>query len=421
MPRSIVVLCSIACLLYGVAPLCAKSSEEQAKALDHSIDLGGAIEDADVSPSGEYVSGAVRKCEMSEGSRTCTLFIEVWSSADSKRVANRTLLTNVGEVAVGIRFSADGRVLLVSDGKGKLRLWQTRDLSEINSIDLGFMSADSRNLQEKDNQERARLSKLTGYRMIPSGPQVMQIETSPSAPLVAVVISVGGSEIIRVFDLMSGELLHSWSFPDAFRARLISWSQDGKRIALFLPNMRGFKHPERTDPANLLIYDLVSGQLTAKFEIKEAEDLDAWAPEAPAERRGRVIFLGDDLIVSTRRTPDTFFRPTLRLLDSTTGRTIRTIGAEGTGVRDPIAASADGKVLLGFVGRVQKVMDRELNSRDVAVDTRICVWKMPAGKPAFTSEELPLIPNRASFRLNSTGNWIIGFDQGTKLLVLKLT
>ena len=70
MPRSIVVLCSIACLLYGVAPLCAKSSEEQAKALDHSIDLGGAIEDADVSPSGEYVSGAVRKCEMSEGSRT---------------------------------------------------------------------------------------------------------------------------------------------------------------------------------------------------------------------------------------------------------------------------------------------------------------------------------------------------------------
>jgi len=145
-----------------------------------------------------------------------------------------------------------------------------------------------------------------------------------------------------------------------------------------------------------------------------------WAPEAPAERRGRVIFLGDDLIVSTRRTPDTFFRPTLRLVDSTTGRTIRTIGAEGTGVRDPIAASADGKVLLGFVGRVQKVMDRELNRRDVALDTRICVWKMPAGKPTFTSEELSLIPNRASFRLNSTGNWIIGFDQGTKLLVLKL-
>jgi len=46
-------MCSVACLLYGVLPLCDKSPEEQAKARDHSIDLGGAIEDADISPRGE--------------------------------------------------------------------------------------------------------------------------------------------------------------------------------------------------------------------------------------------------------------------------------------------------------------------------------------------------------------------------------
>lgn len=171
----------------------------------------------------------------------------------------------------------------------------------------------------------------------------------------------------------------------------------------------------------MLIYDVGSGQLTAKFEVKEEMDLDVWAPEFLAERRGRAIFAGNNLIVSTRRTPGTFFRPTLRVSDAKTGKTIRTIGAEGTGVRDPIAVSADGRVLLGFVGRVRKVMDwSDFVSRNVALDTKIRLWEMPAEKVILASEELPLIPNRASFRLNTTGNWIIGFDQGTKLLLVQL-
>jgi hypothetical protein len=133
------------------------------------------------------------------------------------------------------------------------------------------------------------------------------------------------------------------------------------------------------------------------------------------------MFAGNDLIVSTRRTPATFFKPTLRLLDSRTGKTIQTIGAEGTGIRDPIAVSADGKVLLGFVGRVRRVMEwSDFVSRDVALDARIRLWQMLAGKLIFAPEELPLIPNRASFRLNATGNRIIGFDQGTKLFLLQL-
>jgi WD40 repeat protein len=221
------------------------------------------------------------------GSRTCTLDIEVWSSVDSKRVAERTLLTNVGEVTVGIRFSADGHSLVVSDGQGKLHLWQTRDLTGTNSIDLGLMSEDFQNLQEKYKLEMARLSQQIGHPMAPSAPQVMQIEISSSSPLIAVVISIGRAEMIRVFDLTSGNLLFSRSFLDAYRtARPLSWSQDGKRIAIFLPSTRGWKHPERTDPANLLIYDVVADQLTAKFETKEEWNSDVWVPEAPAERRG---------------------------------------------------------------------------------------------------------------------------------------
>jgi WD40 repeat protein len=393
----------------------------QFKVLDHSINLGGAVEDADISPDGEFIAAAVRKCGIPGRSQTCILDIEVWSSADATQLANRVSLTNVGDVAVALRFSADAHTLVISDGQGKLHLWRTTDLADINSIDLGLTSKDFLDLQERYNQEMAQLSEQLGRPIAPRTPRVMQIESSPSSPVIAVVISLGRAEMIRVFDLTSGKLLHSWSFMDAYRAaRPLSWSQDGKRIAISLPSTRGMKHPERTDLANLLIFDIASGQLTAKLEINEQWDSDVWVAEAPAERRGRVLFAGNDLIVSTRRTSATFFRPTLRVLDSRTGGTIRTISAEGTGVRDPIAASADGKVLLGFVGRVRKVMDRELFRRDVALDARICLWKMPAGELIFASEELPLIPNRASFRLNATGNWIIGFDQGTKLLVFQL-
>jgi hypothetical protein len=161
----------------------------------------------------------------------------------------------------------------------------------------------------------------------------------------------------------------------------LSWSQDGKRIAVLLPGTRDLKHPERTDPANLLIYDVISGQLTAKFETKEE-----W--ERSLSAGGRILFAEDDLIVSTRRMPGTFFRPTLQVFDSRTGDTIRTISAGGTGVRDPIAISADGKVLLGFVGRVRKEMiGSDLVTMNVPVDARIRLWQMPAGRLIFASED----------------------------------
>ena len=105
--------------------------------------------------------------------------------------------------------------------------------------------------------------------MSQSGPRVVQVEPSPSSPLVTVVIRIGAAEMIRVFDLTSGKLLRSWSFLDAVSykgAPPLSWSRDGKRLAISLPSTRGLKHPGRTAPANLLIYDVRSGQLAAKFE-----------------------------------------------------------------------------------------------------------------------------------------------------------
>lgn len=377
----------------------------QFKVLDHSINLGGAVEDADISPDGEYIAAAVRKCGIPGRSETCILDIEVWSSADATQLASRVLLTKVGDFAVALRFSADAHTLVISDGRGKLHLWRMTDLADIDSIDLGLTSKDFLDLQERYNQEMAQLSKQLGHPIAPRAPRVMQIESSPSSPLIAVVISVGRAEMIRVFDLASGRLLHSWSFMDAYRGAEVSWSQDGKRIAISLPSTRGLKHRERTDPANLVIYDAPSGQLSAKFEI---------AGE-------RVVFAGNSLIVSTHRMPGTFFRPTLRVYDSRTGEIIRAISAGETGVRDPIAISADGKVLLGFVGHVRKeVIWSDLTTMDVPFDARIRLWEMPTGKPIFASEDLPMIPKRASFRLNATGNWIIGFDQGTKLLLLQL-
>jgi WD40 repeat protein len=402
---------SAVCLFYGVAPLSAQLAGEQVKelpfkVLTRSIDLGGAVEDADIAPDGEYTAAAVRKCGMPGGSRTCTLDIEVYRTADSKGVASRTLLTNVHEVAVAIRVSAGGHTLVISDGRGKLHLWLMTDLIDIDSIDLGLTSEDFLDLQERYNQETAQLSKQLGHPIAPRAPRVMQIESSPSSPLIAVVISVGRAEMIRVFDLTSGKLLHSWSFMNAFRTAAVSWSQDGRHLAISLLSTRGMKHPERTDPANLLIYDVLSGQLAAKFEIRAA---------------GRVVFAGDYLIDSTSRMPGTFFKPTLRVFDSRTGNRIRTIGAEGTGVRDPIAISADGKVLLGFVGHVRKEMIwSDLTTVDVPFDARIRLWEMPAGKLIFVSEDLPLIPKRASFRLNAAGNRVIAFDQGTKLLLFQL-
>lgn len=395
---SLAVLLTILC----VPRQCFSESE----VLDHSIDLRGAVEDADISPSGEYVAAAVRKCGMLDGSPTCTLDIEVWSSAESTQLANRVLLTNVREFAVAIRFSSDGQALVISDGLGKLHLWRMSNLAEIGSIDLGLKNEDMQDLQTMDVKEHAWMYERFP-RMTPSAPRVLQIETSPSSPLVAAAIRVGGAEMIRVFDPTSGKLLQSWGFLDAATYKgtpPLSWSQDGKRLAISLPGTRGLKHPVRTDPADLLIYDAVSGQLSAKFETNK-----------------HVTFAGDNLIASTRRMPGTFFSPTLRVFDTNTGVTIQTIRVEGTGVRDPIATSADGKMLLGFVGHVRREMLwSDLVTTDVPVDARIQLWEIPTGKLVFVSDDLHLIPLRASFRLNATGNWIIGFDQGTRLLLLQL-
>ena len=73
------------------------------------------------------------------------------------------------------------------------------------------------------------------------------------------------------------------------------------------------------------------------------------------------------------------------------------------------------------MGHVRKEMIwSDLTTVDVPFDARIRLWEMPAGKLIFASEDLPLIPKRASFRLNAAGNRVIAFDQGTKLLVFQL-
>jgi hypothetical protein len=297
------------CLLVFLALGSPKPCFSESEVLSHSVDLGGAVEDADISPSGEYTAAAVRKCALSDGNPTCTLDIEVWGTRDTKRLARRMLLPNVRDVAVAIRFSADGRSLVISEGQGKLRLWDISDLIESNSFDLGLTDEDVQDLSEKQEKEYVR--RFGQHPKVRSVARVVQIETSPTSPLVGAVVRVGGAEIIRVLDLTSGKLLQSWSFMDAVSykgAPALSWSQDGKRIAISLPDTRGLKHPERTDPADLLIFDAISGQLSAKFEVRED-----W--ERGLIARGRAIFAGDNLMVSTHRTPDTFFRPTVRILD----------------------------------------------------------------------------------------------------------
>jgi hypothetical protein len=406
---------NLICLLVFLVLRSPTQCFSESEVLSHSLDLGGAIEDADISPSGEYMAAAVRKCALSDGKRTCSLDIEVWSTGDTKRLARRTLLPNVTDVAVAIRFPADGRTLVISEGQGKLRLWHISDLIESDSFDLGLRDEDVQNLLERQENEYVR--RFGQHPKLRSVPRVVQIETSPTSLLVGAVVRVGGAEIIRVLDLTSGKLLQSWSFMDATSykgAPALAWSQDGKRIAISLPDTRGLKHPERTDPADLFIFDAMSGQISAEFQVRED-----W--ERGLVARGRAIFAGDNLMVSTHRMADTFFRPTVRILDSRTGKTTRKISAEGTGVRDPIAVSGDGKELLGFVGRVRKEMVwSDLTTMNVAVDTRIGLWDIPTGKQIFASGSLPLIPSRASFRLNTTGNWIVGFDQGASLLVLQL-
>ena len=68
---SLVVVLVLVCL----APHCFSES----KGLSRSIELGGAVEDADISPDGGYVAAAVRKCGIPGASRTCRLDIEIWT------------------------------------------------------------------------------------------------------------------------------------------------------------------------------------------------------------------------------------------------------------------------------------------------------------------------------------------------------
>lgn len=60
---------------------------------------------------------------------------------------------------------------------------------------------------------------------------------------------------------------------------------------------------------------------------------------------------------------------------------------------------------------------------DVPTDARIGLSELPAGKLIFASEDLPLNPKRAlRFRLNATGDWVLGcehFAGANKLLLLQ--
>ncbi len=379
--RLLMMGCCLTALLQSIHAAPVRAQEKQSSMRVHRVEPG-AQWGADLSPNGQSVAVATLRKVVSEESQTEEVFIdvEVWDFRANKQLAKHTVAHRPASTAVTtewgqVRYSSDGRLLLVYDGE-LLNVLQAADLDEITRIDLGLPSW-------------------------PRDSQVVDLAMARDAPRqVAVLLSWGGGRggALRLYDLQTGELRREWEWDHGYPelGARVAWRPDGRKLAVtLLPVVPGQKlHREEK---TLQVMDADTGKVLISVNT--------------GYLAGPVCFRENDQVLTATAEPAwTFLFGThkIKVWSATTGHLLRELDSAPSGVRGSLELSANERILLGYVGSERSSTSFAATYPTEIIEQRFREWDLTTGRVVATSSRLlPHADKRAKLRLNAKGNLVL--------------
>ena len=338
---------------------------------------------ADISPYGRAVAVAKRRKDTSSTKQEeVYVEIEVWDFRTDKRLAQRALahrpaVTPVTTEWGQVRYTSDGKKLLVYDGE-LLSVLKAADLDEIARIDLG----------------------------LPAWPRDSQVVDMALARdftrQVAVLLSWGGGRggALRLYNLQTGKLDRQWEWDHGYPelGASVAWRPDGKKIAVtLLPVILGEKLPK--DEPGLEVMDPETGEVLQRIHT--------------GYLAGPLSFTSDDRLVAATAQPAwTLLAGThkIKIWRASTGQLLREIESPPSGVRASLALSSNEKLLIGYVGSEKSATSLAALDPTRITEQKFREWDLATGRVVATSPKiLPNPDKRAHLRLSAKGDLVLVF------------
>jgi hypothetical protein len=319
----------------------------------------GVIQAFDLSPDGKTLAvefGVPESGKMVDGWKTAGSWVALWDVDKERLIGTKQIDLHIPHIVwyrQHIRFTADGHMLLVLTGPHLVAL-SFPDLKILYTFEERIQPDDARNQMFLEGFSAAanRLAILKQYD-----------HNSGHSP----------SLEVKVTDLETGKVLSRWSRLGLCES--IALSPDASLLALTInPGPWGTKKKIPAGENNVFIVRPDSGEIVRAFNSGYAA--------ANSE------FLGGSTTLITIPTYNMLApEDEVELWDAKTGQLKQQLAYPKYGVRGGVSATADGKLLA--------VAAFWLNPTDVRLDrdnprggSRLLIWALPDGNPAYASEEL---------------------------------
>lgn len=358
---------------------------------------------ADVSPTEEAV--AATACEPLKDSGTPRRhlnFVETWDIRDSKLLLRGPLTDDQVPTASceagDVRYSGDGKLLVVLTGQGQLvRVFSADTLKELRTIQIPLRIGEIHfgNYSISANWQ----AKVTGFEVSPVGHllalRIYRGDYDKHTFFNAVQF-LGG--FIRVYDLDSGVQINEWEIPTGYLAGNgdggLAWRQDGKVLAAAAPD----RIPCEPGGGTVYFFDVPASRPLGKIRTPNLV--------------GDVAFGTGDTFYAVNASCPGYFgnkEPRLPIFDAASGKGMGDIEFAGSGIRYNLAVSANRQVLLGYVGKEE--MRWEFEDTLEVIDQRFAVWDLARHRVLYVSPDLgshgPDETVEFTFRLSASGRWAL--------------
>ena len=273
-----------------------------------------------------------------------------------------------------LNYTFDGKKLIVFQG-GAIRILDADSLIEQSHIDLELP------LLYPDGHERTT---------------VWDMKVSPAENKVALLI--GGvptdtSGVLRVYDLVTKRMTFEWKSEDTLNSATISFSPDGKKIALAAHERFGYTQGKGNP--DVVVLDLDSASVKLWLDTGGDTTIQTAFPS------------NDQLATVPLWNVWHMNRGAIKFWDINTGKMTRSISDVPSGIHAQVEISRDGKTLFGYTGKQKNVYHAM-----ATVNQRFRLWELPSGMVLADSPDLvPLsaVSDPPEFRFSPDGKTVFAF------------
>jgi hypothetical protein len=304
-----------------------------------------------------------------------------------------------------IRYTSNGKMIVLYDGE---------DLRVVES----HPDATSHNAKEEASVELKEISRIPLDLGSPQSNNFVQsMEVAGDGTRAALEICnprQGSVQTVRVYDLASRSILRQWKFEKGcvFSGyNPISWDPKGSRLAVSLPEYGGgspHRLPFIKNKSHLYILDVTSGKILNDIRTGYIA--------------GPVCFTGNDTVLTASLNADSgYFREdTISEWNIGSGQRVRELESVPQGVHSLLRLSADGNLILAYIGR-EKPVEHFLENDYVEFG----LWDYRTGKLITTSGhvERPQPANVLEHRVGPMASFgsgsdrIVVADSGSRVLI----